>query len=147
MHPRVKFLFTGVKDIVNFDFINKPSPVSVEASLTELTMLGAIHQAEPTGSGYELTPLGRKMAQFPLEPRLSRCILAAVKLNCVEDVLKIVSILSVDTIFHKSNGTSASGKQDLAEAIKQKFVSADGDHFTLLNVYKAFVANKNNKAG
>jgi len=26
-------------------------------------------------------------------------------------------------------------------------VSADGDHFTLLNVYKAFVANKNNKAG
>ncbi len=108
-------------------------------------MLGAIKKTDCQSTNeYELTSIGKKMSQFPLDPKLSRCILAAVKLNCVEDILKIVSILSVDTIFHQSGDTSSS-KKDLAEAIKQKFVSADGDHFTLLNVYKAFVSNKNNK--
>ncbi len=46
-----------------------------------------------------------------------------------------------------SNNLSQSAKRDLAEIIKQKFASADGDHITLLNVYKAFVANKNNRVG
>ena len=77
---------------------------------------------------------------------MSRCILAAEKLNCVEEILKIVSVLSVETIFHSmSSSLSNSSKKDLAETIKQKFSSADGDHITLLNVFKAFVSNKSNK--
>ncbi len=54
--------------------------------------------------------------------------------------------MSVETIFHNSsNNLSQSSKKELADTIKQKFVSADGDHITLLNVFKAFVSNKNNK--
>lgn len=139
----LQLIALGVKDIVNFDFINKPSPEALEAALNELEMLGAIKTDQTNVANYDLTPLGKRMAQFPLDPKLSRCILAAEKLNCVEDVLKIVSVLSVDTIFHSS--MSSSSKRDLAEAVKQKFTSADGDHITLLNVYKAFMANKNNK--
>lgn len=83
------------------------------------------------------------MAQFPLDPKLARCVIAAEKLNCVEEILKIVSVLSVDSVFHSSSNVS--GKQEEAATIKQKFVSPDGDHITLLNVYKAFVSNKNKK--
>ncbi len=48
--------------------------------------------------------------------------------------------MSVDSIFH-----NVSNKQEQIANIKQKFVSSDGDHLTLLNVYKAFVSNKNKK--
>jgi ATP-dependent RNA helicase DHX33 len=142
----LQLIALGMKDLANFDFMNKPSAESLEAALNELEALGAIKKSE-NKSLYELTAIGKRMAQFPLEPKLSRCILAAEKLNCVEDVLKIVSVLSVDSIFHSSGTASMSNasKKDLAETIKQKFVSADGDHITLLNVYKAFVANKNNR--
>lgn len=145
----LQLIALGMKDLANFDFMNKPSGESLEAALNELEALGAIKKSEKNKSFYDLTAIGKRMAQFPLEPKLSRCILAAEKLNCVEDVLKIVSVLSVDSIFHSSGAASMSNasKKDLAETIKQKFVSADGDHITLLNVYKAFVANKNNRVG
>lgn len=141
----LQLIALGMKDLANFDFMNKPSGESLEAALNELEALGAIKKSE--NKSHELTAIGKRMAQFPLEPKLSRCILAAEKLNCVEDVLKIVSVLSVDSIFHSTGAASMSNasKKDLAETIKQKFVSADGDHITLLNVYKAFVANKNNR--
>lgn len=130
--------------------MSKPSAETLQSAVNELQILGAIRNIESSESkstSFELTPTGKRMAQFPLDPKLSRCIIAAEKLNCVEDILKIVSLLSVDTIFHSSTSSSManSSKKDLAETIKQKFVSNDGDHITLLNVYKAFVANKNNK--
>lgn len=145
----LELIALGVKDLINFDFMDKPSPESLNAALCELENLGAITKSGNLGeksSSYDLTPIGKRMSQFPLDPKLSRCILAAEKLNCVEDIMKIVSILSVETIFHNSSANmSNSSKRDVAETIKQKFTSADGDHITLLNVYKAFVANKNNK--
>ena len=130
--------------------MDKPSIELLNAALNELEMIGAIkpktEKSDEKTSKYDLTPIGKRMAQFPLDPKLARCILAAEKLNCVEDILKIVSILSVENIFHNSSSNiSNENKRDLAETIKQKFVSSDGDHITLLNVYKAFVANKSNK--
>ena len=100
-----------------------------------------------SSTSYELTEIGKKMSQFPLDPKLSRCILAAESLNCVEDMLKIVSVLSVENIFHNSVSSNLvnNSKRDQAQLIRQKFNSADGDHVSLLNVFKAFVANKHNK--
>lgn len=77
------------------------------------------------------------MVQFPLEPKLSRTILAAEKLNCVDEVVKIVSMLSVDGVFHND-----AAKREHISTLRQKFNSADGDHITLLNVYKAYMTNK-----
>lgn len=169
----------GINDVENFDFMSKPSEETVSASINELELLGALKKkADETINNYlnltnqsankkrllsvkyELTDIGKKMAQFPLginfnflfyqinikfnllklDPKLSRCIIAAEKLNCLEEILKIVSVMSVDSIFH-----NVSNKQEQIANIKQKFVSSDGDHLTLLNVYKAFVSNKNKK--
>jgi HrpA-like RNA helicase len=95
---------------------------------------------------YELTAVGKKMAQFPLEPKLAKCVLAAEELGSSEEVLKIVSILSVESVFLSNGGEAASGggKNDTARLARQKFVSADGDHVTLLNIYRAYVSNKGN---
>ena len=85
------------------------------------------------------------MAQFPLDPKLARCVIAAEKLNCVEEILKIVSLLSVENIFHNTSNIMNATKRDQAQTIRQKFVSSDGDQITLLNVYKAYMANKSSK--
>jgi len=149
----------GINDVENFDFMSKPSEETIAASINELELLGALKKkADETISNYlnsndqnankkrllsvkyDLTDIGKKMAQFPLDPKLSRCIIAAEKLKCLEEILKIVSVMSVDSIFH-----NVASKQEQITNIKQKFVSADGDHLTLLNVYKAFVSNKNKK--
>lgn len=55
-------------------------------------------------------------------------------------MLKLVSIMSVDTIFLTSSNMNEKIKMQ-----QQKFTMNEGDHLTLLNVYKSFVANKKNK--
>ena len=160
----LQLIALGINDIINFDFMSKPSNECLEAALNDLELLGAIRKQiletnapsengiqtnkkqKLTNTNYELTDIGKKMSQFPLDPKLSRCILAAESLNCVEDILKIVSVLSVENIFHHNlSNLTNNNKRDQAQIIRQKFSSADGDHISLLNVFKAFSANKHSK--
>ena len=60
--------------------------------------------------------------------------------NCTEEVLAIVALLSVDTVFFTPHD-----HKEKAVGCWQKFRSPDGDHLTLLNVYKAYQSVKGNK--
>lgn len=57
-------------------------------------------------------------------------------------MLSIVSMLSVesDSIFYYPKG-----KKKEAEQSKRKFLSYEGDHFTLLNIYKSWISNNQSK--
>lgn len=44
------------------------------------------------------------MAEFPLDPPLSKILIAASKLGCSKEMLIIVSMLSVPTIFFRPKG-------------------------------------------
>ena len=48
-----------------------------------------------------LTRLGRRMAEFPLEPQLSKTLIQSVHLGCSEEALTIVSMLSVQNVFYR----------------------------------------------
>ena len=72
--------------------------------------------------------------------RLSRCLLASSDLDCLEEMLKLVSIMSVDTIYLTSSNMNEKMKMQ-----RQKFTMNEGDHLTLLNVYKTFLSNKKTK--
>lgn len=63
-----------------------------------------------------LTRVGRKMAEFPLEPQLSKMLIASVELGCSEEILTIVAMLSVQSIFYRPKD-----KQDVADQKKAKF--------------------------
>ena len=41
------------------------------------------------------------MAEFPLEPQLSKMLIQSVHLGCSEEVLTIVSMLSVQNVFYR----------------------------------------------
>ncbi|KAL6598776.1 P-loop containing nucleoside triphosphate hydrolase protein [Neocallimastix sp. 'constans'] len=118
---------SGVEDIFNFDYLDRPSKTSVARSLEQLYALGALND---DGT---LSELGKKMAEFPIEPTYAKVIIQSEKLGCTKEILSIVSMLSVDSIFY----TPQDKREEAAEA-KKKFVNFDGDHITLLNVLKGY---------
>jgi pre-mRNA-splicing factor ATP-dependent RNA helicase DHX15/PRP43 len=46
----------------------------------------------------ELTQLGAMMAEFPLDPQLSKMLIASTDYNCSNEILSITSLLSGDII-------------------------------------------------
>ncbi len=48
-----------------------------------------------------LTRLGRRMAEFPLEPNLAKMLIMSVNLQCSDEILTIVSMLSVQNVFYR----------------------------------------------
>jgi ATP-dependent RNA helicase DHX8/PRP22 len=56
----------GINDLLGFDFMDPPPPATLISALEQLYNLGALDE-----EGL-LTRLGRKMAEFPLEPPMSK---------------------------------------------------------------------------
>ena len=69
-------------------------------------------------------------------------ILLSPKFHCTEEILTIVSLLSVDSVLY-----SPPSRRDEVQAVRKKFVSSEGDHITLLNVYRAFKKLGGSKVG
>lgn len=62
-----------------------------------------------------------------------QAILLSPKFHCAEEILTIVSLLSVDSVLH-----NPPAQRDEVQAVRKKFISSEGDHLTLLNVYRAY---------
>jgi len=62
-----------------------------------------------------LTRLGRRMAEFPLEPNLAKMLIMAVNIQCSDEILTIVSMLSVQNVFYRPKE-----KQQIADQKKVK---------------------------
>ncbi|KAF5295341.1 hypothetical protein FQR65_LT01531 [Abscondita terminalis] len=121
----------GINDLLHFDFMDAPPVESLIMALEQLHSLSALDD-----EGL-LTRLGRRMAEFPLDPNLSKMLIMSVALQCSDEILTIVSMLSVQNVFYRPKD-----KQALADQKKAKFNQPEGDHLTLLAVYNSWKNNK-----
>lgn len=121
----------GINDLLHFDFMDPPPVQTLIAAMEQLYALSAL---DDEGM---LTRLGRKMAEFPLEPPLSKMLIASVDMGCSDEILTIVAMLSVQNVFYRPKD-----KQAQADQKKAKFFQPEGDHLTLLAVYEAWKAAK-----
>ncbi|PWN99927.1 P-loop containing nucleoside triphosphate hydrolase protein [Tilletiopsis washingtonensis] len=121
----------GINDLINFDFMDPPP---AQTLLTALEALYALSALDDEGL---LTRLGRKMADFPMEPQQAKMLIASVDLGCSEECLSIIAMLSVQNVFYRPKE-----KQAQADAKKAKFFQPEGDHLTLLTVYNGWAASK-----
>ncbi|POG74786.1 ATP-dependent RNA helicase DHX8 [Rhizophagus irregularis DAOM 181602=DAOM 197198] len=121
----------GINDLLHFDFMDPPP---IQTLLTALEQLYALSALDDEGL---LTRLGRKMAEFPLEPPLSKMLIQSVDLGCSEEILTVVAMLSVQNVFYRPKEKQAASDQK-----KAKFHQPEGDHLTLLTVYNAWKASK-----
>ena len=84
-----------------------------------------------------ITTLGRTMADFPLNPVLAKMLISSVELGCSDQVLTVVSMLSVKSVFVWQKKGSMEG--DRLKMIKQRMCDPSGDHLTLLNIFTEWV--------
>jgi pre-mRNA-splicing factor ATP-dependent RNA helicase DHX38/PRP16 len=121
----------GVKNLLDFDFMDPPPQDTITTSLFDLWSLGALDNLG------ELTDLGRQMTSFPMDPSLAKLVItSATTYNCSEEMLTIVSMLSVPSVFYRPKE-----RLEESDAAREKFFVHDSDHLTLLTVYQQWAAN------
>jgi len=114
----------GVKNLLEFDFMDPPPQANIINSMYQLWVLGALDNLG------DLTPVGRKMSEFPMEPSMAKMLIASVEMRCSAEMLTIVSMLSVPSIFYRPKE-----RMEEADAAREKFNVPESDHLTLLNVF------------
>jgi len=120
----------NVEDLLEFHFMDPPPQDNILQSMYQLWTLGAI---DNTGA---LTKMGRKMVEFPLDPPLSKMLIVASEMDCSEEVLIIVSMLSVPSIFSRPRG-----REEESDAAREKFQVPESDHLSYLHVYQQWKVN------
>lgn len=121
----------GVKDLLDFDFMDPPPQDTITTSLFDLWALGAIDHVG------DLTPMGRTMTAFPMDPSLAKLLItSSQEYACSEEMLTIVSMLSVPSVFYRPKE-----RQEESDTAREKFFVPESDHLTLLHVYSQWKSN------
>ncbi|CAN4077018.1 unnamed protein product [Withania somnifera] len=120
-----------IQNLLDFDFMDPPPQDNVLNSMYQLWVLGALNNIG------DLTDLGWKMVEFPLDPPLAKMLLMGEQLECLNEVLTIVSMLSVPSVFFRPMD-----RAEESDAAREKFFVPESDHLTLLNVYQQWKANQ-----
>ncbi len=105
--------------IENFPFLEPPDGRQIKDGVNLLQELGAVNEQR------KLMSVGRRMSDFPVDPRFSRMLLAAADADCLRELLVIVSGLSV---------------QDPRERPADKQQAADEKHRRFWHKHSDFMA-------
>lgn len=120
----------GVKNLLDFDFLDPPPQDTITTSLFDLWALGALDNIG------DLTDIGKKMTAFPMDPSLAKLLITSEDYGCSEEMLTIVSMLSVPGVFYRPKE-----RQEESDAAREKFFVPESDHLTYLHVYAQWKAN------
>jgi pre-mRNA-splicing factor ATP-dependent RNA helicase DHX38/PRP16 len=120
----------GVRDLLDFDFMDPPPQDVLNTSLFDLWALGCLDNLG------NLTDLGSKLTPFPMDPSLAKLIVTSIEYGCSEEMLTIVSMLSVPSVFYRPKE-----RQEESDAAREKFFVPESDHLTLLHVYNQWRMN------
>lgn len=125
----------GVDEIFKFPFLDRPPREALEKALLQLLQLRALKE-----SGV-ISDVGLQMAKLPLSVSLARVLLAAaaLEMNCLSEVIDIISCLSVENVFLNINSEE---KKEEAEATRRALYRREGDHLTLLSTLRAYAAER-----
>lgn len=132
----LQMLTLGISNPATFDFIDSPFSEAIEDALEQLELLIAIEKPNEI----ILTDLGRQMAMFPVDPKLAKIILASKDLGCMDEILTIIAMLSVDSVTYVPLSA-----RDEAAAARKKFASNEGDVIMLLEIFRAYKKVNGNK--
>ena len=126
----------GINDLLHFDFMDRPPADALIRALEQLYALGALNDRG------ELTKLGRRMAEFPLDPMLSKTVIASEKYKCTAEILSTVAMLSLGaSVFYRPKEKAVH-----ADTARLNFArGGGGDHIALLRCYSDWAATDYNQ--
>jgi ATP-dependent helicase HrpA len=117
----LQMLALDLGEITDFPFLQPPDNRNINDGVKLLEELAAI---DANSNQVKLTPIGRSLSKFPIDPRLAKMILTAADLGCIEQIFIIVSALSI---------------QDPRERPHEKQQAADEKHGRFKNKQSDFV--------
>ncbi|CAK8541921.1 unnamed protein product [Lathyrus sativus] len=115
-------------DILKFDFLDSPSSESLQDALKQLYLIDAIDE---NGA---ITSIGRKMAELPLEPSLSRTLMEANNYGCITEALTVAAMLSTETALLPGQSKTEKKRKRPLSNLPDGF--GLGDHIQLLQIYE-----------
>ncbi|MBB3189287.1 ATP-dependent RNA helicase HrpA [Halomonas cerina] len=123
-------------EIEAFPFVDPPDSRFVTDGFRLLFELGAVD------AGNRLTPLGRKLAWLPIDPRLARMLLAGAEQGGLREVLIVVSALAV-----QDPRDRPADKRQAADQAHRRWQDPDSDFVALLNLWHGFEAAREELSG
>jgi ATP-dependent helicase HrpA len=120
----------GLGDLAKFPFIDPPDRRNITDGIKLLEELGALDHL-PKPEGRKLTPMGRQLAQLPVDPRLARMVIEADRQECVAEVMVIAAALSIQDPRERP-----ADKQQQADEKHARFTDKESDFFSYLNLWR-----------
>ncbi|HVJ91690.1 MAG TPA: ATP-dependent RNA helicase HrpA [Labilithrix sp.] len=115
----------GLGEVEDFPFLDPPHAKSIAEGYRVLEELGAIDGRR------ELTPLGRRLARFPVDPRVGRMILAGAELGSLREVLVVAAALNVQDVRERPRE-----RQQQADDLHRRFRDERSDFVGLLRLWE-----------
>ncbi|MDP7353649.1 MAG: ATP-dependent RNA helicase HrpA [Desulfobacterales bacterium] len=128
----LKMIALKLDDIDHFSFIDRPVKKSIKDGYDLLVELGAI-ETKHRRKHFSLTDKGKLMTKIPLDPRLSRILIQAIKEKCLKETSVITSALSLQDPRERPVG-----KTTEAEQSQSVFIDSSSDFITLLNIWNGY---------
>ncbi|HKZ73389.1 MAG TPA: ATP-dependent RNA helicase HrpA [Steroidobacteraceae bacterium] len=117
----------GLGDPADFPFLDAPDTRLVNDGVRLLQELQAMDEER------RITPLGRKLAALPLDPRLGRMLLAAARHHCVAEMLIIAAFLAAQDPRERP-----ANAQKLADEKHAQLADRRSDFVSVLRLWRAF---------
>ncbi|MEQ1788593.1 MAG: ATP-dependent RNA helicase HrpA, partial [Acidimicrobiales bacterium] len=120
----------GLGDVAAFPFVEPPDARSIKDGILLLEELGALER----GGSHEhvrLTPVGRRLARIPADPRLARMVLEADRYGVVAEVLVLAAVLSIQDPRERPTGQEQAALQH-----HQRFADPESDFLSYLNLWR-----------
>jgi ATP-dependent helicase HrpA len=113
-------------NIEKFPFIDKPDSRLIKDGYQLLEELQAMNKQQ-------ITPTGKILSRFPIEPRYARMIIAGNEFSCLTEILIIVSALSIQDPRERPLD-----KQQQADLAHAPFKDEKSDFIAFLNLWTFF---------
>ncbi len=124
----LQMLAIGLGDIAAFPFIEPPDPRHIRDGFLLLEELQAV--ANKYGK-LVLTPLGRNLAQIPVDPRLARMVVESQQLGCLNEVLIIAAGLSIQDPRERPMD-----KKQASDEAHRRFADPHSDFVSWINLWQ-----------
>ncbi|MBS0289141.1 MAG: ATP-dependent RNA helicase HrpA [Proteobacteria bacterium] len=120
----LKMLSLNLTNIGSFPFLDAPDNRHIKDGFTLLERLMAVNEKQ------QITPIGRMLAKIPIEPKLGAVIIKANQMGALNEILVIVSALSIVDVRENPQEYKAQ-----AQSKHVQFSHENSDFMTLLNLW------------
>jgi len=140
----LQMLALDLGDISHFPFVESPDNRNITDGMRLLEEIAAVESDTGKVSASDtkhikLTKAGRLLAKFPIDPRLAKMVLTSIDFGCLEQVLIIVSALSIQDPRERPHE-----KKQQSDEKHNRFKDKQSDFVSLLNLWQYITEQKGN---